>query len=184
MSGGPMSTPQAPARSSRMLWPILIGALVAVALGVYGATHKGKSIVFRVSGFEDLIRAKSWLAVIVFVFLLVQLVSALILYGRIRFLGSPSWIGTLHRWSGRLAFWIAVPVGVFCLYGIGFQSYSTRVLLHSLLGCLFFGVFVIKMLALTKPGLAGWVLPVLGGTVFAILAGVVLTSALWYFTTV
>lgn len=183
-----MSTPEAPARTSRLLWPVLIGALVAVALGVYGGNHKGKSIVFRVSGFENLIKVKSWLAVVVFVFLLVQVVSALILYGRIRFpgspTGSPSWIGALHRWSGRLAFWIAVPVGVFCLYGIGFQAYTTRVLAHSLFGCLFFGVFVIKMLALTKRGLAGWVLPVLGGTVFTILAGAILTSAAWYFTTV
>ena len=56
-------------------------------------------------------------------------------------------------------------------------------LIHSLLGCVFFGVFTVKMLVLTKRGLAGWVVPLLGGLVFAVLVGVWLTSALWFFDT-
>jgi hypothetical protein len=174
---------EAAAKNTRLLVPILIGALVSVVLGVYGANHKGNSIVFLVSGFENLIRVKSWLAVVVIFFALVQLVSALIMFGKIRFITAPPWIGTLHRWSGRIAFFVAVPIGVFCLYGIGFQHYDARVLFHSLLGCLFFGVFTIKMLALTKPGIAGWVLPLLGGVVFTVLVAIFLTSAFWYFST-
>ncbi len=171
-----------PARSVRVGVPVLVGALISVGLGVYGNYHQGKSIVFQVTGFHELIRVKSWLAVVVLAAVLVQVGSALVMYGRIRFVTAPPWIGVLHRWSGRLAFFVAVPVGVFCLYGIGFQHYDTRVLVHSLLGCLFFGVFTCKMLLLTKRGLAGWVLPVAGGLVFTALAGVVLTSAGWYFT--
>ncbi|NUT04189.1 MAG: hypothetical protein HOV76_11975 [Hamadaea sp.] len=171
-----------PAKSSRLLLPLLIGALVSVALGVYGGRHKGDSIVFKVSGFENLIEVKSWLAVAAGVFALIQLGSALIMYGKIKAVSPPSWIGPVHRWSGRLAFFIAVPVAVFCLYGIGFQAYDARVLVHSLLGCLFFGVFTVKMLVLTKPGVAGWVLPVVGGTVFTVLVGTILTSAAWYFS--
>ncbi|GHJ47176.1 hypothetical protein Cs7R123_45180 [Catellatospora sp. TT07R-123] len=175
---------QAPARNSaRLLLPLLIGALVSVALGVYGANHRGASVVFRVSGFEHLIVVKSWLATVVTVFALVQLVSALAMYGRIRAITPAPWISTVHRWSGRIAFFAAVPIGVFCLYGIGFQHYDTRVLLHSLLGCLFFGVFTVKMLVLTRPGLAGWVLPAVGGTVFTVLVATILTSAAWYFST-
>jgi len=166
----------------KLLVPLLAGALVSVALGVYGGNHKGNSIVFRVSGFEHLIVVKSWLALAAGVFALVQLTSALIMYGKIKAITAPSWIGTLHRWSGRLAFFIAVPVAVFCLYGIGFQAYDARVLIHSLLGCLFFGVFTTKMLVLTRPGLAGWVLPLVGGTVFTVLVGTVLSSAAWYFS--
>src|SRR5262245_7449767 len=173
----------AAAKNARILVPILIGALVSVALGVYGSLHKGKSIVFGISGFENLARAKSWLAVVAAVFVLVQLASALVMYGKIKAITPPPWIGTLHRWSGRLAFFTAVPIGVFCLYGIGFQHFSTVVLMHSLLGCMFFGVFTSKMLVLTKPGLSGWVLPVIGGIVFTVLVGAVLTSAGWYLTT-
>lgn len=174
----------AAAKNARLLAPILIGALVSVVLGVYGNLHKGNSIVFHVSGFANLALVKSWLAAVVAFFVLVQLASALVMYGKIRGITAPRWIGALHRWSGRIAFFVAVPVGVFCLYGIGFQHYDTRVLLHSLLGCLFFGVFTIKMLALTKRGIAGWVLPLLGGMVFTVLVATILTSAAWYFTTI
>jgi len=173
---------EATAKNTRILAPILIGALVSVALGVYGNLHKGDSIVFQVSGFENLALAKSRLALVVAFFVLVQLGSALVMYGKIRWITAPTWIGTLHRWSGRIAFFVAVPVGVFCLYGIGFQHYDARSLVHSLLGCLFFGVFTVKMLVLTKRGVAGWVLPVLGGLVFTVLVATVLTSAVWFLT--
>jgi hypothetical protein len=171
------------AKNSRVLVPILIGALISVALGVYGANHRGHSIVIAISGFHNLARVKSWLAVIVLFFAIVQVCSAAVMYGRIKAITPPSWIGTLHRWSGRLAFFVAVPIGVFCLYGIGFQTFDLRVVAHSLLGCLFFGIFTIKMLVLTKPGISGWILPVVGALVFTILVVLVLTSALWFFTT-
>jgi hypothetical protein len=35
------------------------------------------------------------------------------------------------------------------LYALGFQSSDSRVLVHAVLGCLFYGVFVTKMLLLT-----------------------------------
>jgi len=170
------------AKNARILVPVLIGAAVAVALGVYGANHKGQSIVFEVNGFEHLVVVKSWLTVAAAFFALVQLASALVMYGRIPGLAAPPWIGALHRWSGRAAFFLAVPVAVFCLYGIGFQDYNLRVLAHSLLGCLFFGVFTVKMLVLTRRGIAGWVLPVLGGLAVTALVAISFTSAVWYFT--
>jgi hypothetical protein len=78
-----------------------------------------------------------------------QLLSALIMYGRIPGVGTPSWIGPVHVWSGRLAVIVSVPVAVHCLYALGFQSSDSRVLVHAVLGCLFYGVFVAKMLLLT-----------------------------------
>lgn len=66
---------------------------------------------------------------------------------------APSWIGGLHRWSGRLAVIVTVTVAVHCLYALGFDGYSPRVLAHSLLGCFCYGVFVTTMLVLTRPGL-------------------------------
>jgi hypothetical protein len=39
------------------------------------------------------------------------------------------------------------------------------------------------MLSLTREGMPGWLLPILGGTVFAVLVGLWLSSAYWFFTT-
>jgi Family of unknown function (DUF6529) len=77
-----------------------------------------------------------------------------------------------------------VPVAVHCLYVLGFEYDAPRALAHSLLGCLFYGVFVTKMLLLGRDDPApGWVLPVAGGVLFTALTGLWLTSAVWFFAT-
>jgi hypothetical protein len=115
--------------------PSLIGALVALTLGVYGHLHQPAGIAINIAGFSSPGAVKSWLATGAFAFALVQVCSALVMYGKVPRIAAPPWIGGLHRWSGRIAFLLAVPVAVHCLYALGFQNYSTRVLVHSLLGC-------------------------------------------------
>jgi hypothetical protein len=171
-------------RVTMVLAPLVIGSAVAVALGVYGQLHEPTGIAVSVAGFSSAQTVKVWLATGVFLAALVQLSSALVMYGKIRWIQAPPWIGRAHRWSGRLAFLLAIPVAVHCLYALGYQSYDTRVLLHSLLGCVVFGAFTVKMLLLPKRGLAGWVLPLAGGVVFTAFTGIWLTSSLWFFTTV
>ncbi|SCG34696.1 hypothetical protein GA0070614_0088 [Micromonospora coxensis] len=173
----PMAAPRA-----SLLVPLLVGAAVTVAMGVYGRLHEPTGIAVNVAGFSSAQAVKVWLGSGAAAFAVVQLLSALAMWGRLGGF-SPSWAGTAHRWSGRIAFLLAVPVAVHCLYALGFADHDLRTLTHSLLGCLFFGAFSTKMLALPRPGLAGWVLPVLGGVVFTVLIGVWLTSSLWYFTT-
>ncbi|MHA6784751.1 DUF6529 family protein [Pseudonocardia saturnea] len=160
-----------------------IGALVAVGIGVYGRIHEPTFFAVNVGGFSSGTAAKAWLATLAFVLALVQLVSAMIMYGRIKRIAAPSWIGTLHRWSGRVAVLATVPVAIHCLYALGFQSGEPRVLVHSLFGCFFYGVFVAKMLLLQRSGGPKWGLPVFGGAVFTALVALWLTSSLWFFTT-
>ncbi|HTR94985.1 MAG TPA: DUF6529 family protein [Trebonia sp.] len=187
MTAQPANTapPPAPARSGTALLvvPALIGGLVALALGVYGRLHGPTGIALNLAGFSSPGSVKSWLATVVTVFAIIQLGSALVMYGKVPRVSAPSWIGDLHSWSGRIAFIVAVPVAVHCLYALGFQGYSTRVLLHSIFGCLFFGAFTVKMLVLPKRGLPGWVLPVLGAVVFTLLVAIWFTSAYWFFGT-
>jgi hypothetical protein len=95
---------------------------------------------------------------------------------------APRWLGDAHRLVGTLAFVITLPVAYQCLWALGFQSTDTRVLVHSLLGCFFYGVFTVKVLSVRLSGLPNRTLPVVGGLVFAALAGVWLTSALWFLT--
>lgn len=169
-----------PGGASRCLVPALVACAVAVGLGAYGKVHDPAGTAFNLAGFSSTGAVKSWLATASFGFALVQLTSALMMYGK---LPGPSWSGVLHRWSGRAAFLIAVPVAVHCLYALGFQTYEPRVLWHSLLGCFFFGVFSAKMLLLRSERLPGWLLPIVGGLVFTALTVVWLTSALWFFRT-
>ncbi|MFF1724566.1 DUF6529 family protein [Streptomyces sviceus] len=176
----PPPEPERRPGAARYLIPALVAAAVAVALGAYGKIHDPAGTAFNLAGFSSTGAVKSWLATVAFFFALVQLVSALMMYGK---LPGPSWSGTLHRWSGRVAFLVAVPVAVHCLYALGFQSYESRVLWHSLLGCFFFGVFSAKMLLLRSERLPGWLLPIVGGLVFSALTILWLTSALWFFRT-
>ena len=105
------------------------------------------------------------------------------MYGKLPGVRAPEGTGTAHRWSGRIAFLLSVPVAVHCLYALGLQTYDLRVSVHSLLGCLFYGAFSAKMVLLTRSGLAGWVLPLAGGVTFTAFMGLWLASAVWFFTT-
>jgi hypothetical protein len=187
MATQPHTAPPPPGRvdsgAVKLVVPCLIGALVALTLGVYGHLHNPTGYAINIAGFSSPGAVKSWLATGAFVFALVQVCSALVMYGKVPRVAAPAWIGGLHRWSGRIAFLLAVPVAVHCLYALGFQNYSTRVLVHSLLGCAFFGAFTIKMLILPRSGLPGWTLPALGALVFTALTGLWFTSAFWFFST-
>ena len=183
----PVAPPSPPAKASpnrsamKLIVPAVIGGLVALSLGVYGNLHEPTLVAVNLAGFSNAIRAKAWLATFAFVFALVQLVSALAMYGKLPGIHAPSWTGTLHRWSGRIAFLLAVPVAIHCLYALGFEWSSPRVIIHSLLGCFFFGFFTVKMLVLSRRGMPGWALPVFGGLVFTGLAGLWLSSSLYFF---
>ncbi|MFF4273765.1 DUF6529 family protein [Streptomyces sp. NPDC001536] len=179
--GFPSPQPPEPRQSpARYLVPALVAAAVAVALGVYGKVHDPAGTAFNLAGFSSTGAVKSWMATVAIFFAVVQFFSALMMYGR---LPGPSWSGVLHRWSGRVAFLVSVPVAVHCLYALGYQTYETRVFWHSLLGCFFFGVFSAKMLLLRSERLPNWLLPIVGGLVFTALTIVWLTSALWFFRT-
>jgi hypothetical protein len=187
MSDAEAPTAAVPARSSggdvAVLIAVALGALVAVALGIFGKVHEPQFFSINIAGFSSGLAAKAWLSTLALVLALFQLVSAFAMYRLIPGGKAPSWIGTAHVWSGRLAVLASVPVAVHCLYALGFQSYDTRVLFHSLFGCFFYGAFVTKMILLTRTGLRGWVIPVAGGLVFFGLVYVWLTSALWFFQT-
>lgn len=176
-----MTTATTPRRSAAvLLLPLLVGGLVMVALGVYGKLHTPTGFAVGPAGFSGALPMKVWLTTGALLLGVVQVVSALSMWGKIG-IKIPAWV---HRWSGRLAFLLTVPVAFHCLYALGLQYDVPRVMAHSLLGCFFYGVFTAKMLALPKRGLPGWSLPVLGGLAFTALVGLWLTSAFWFFTTI
>ena len=140
------------------------------------------------SVFSSAIAGKVWFASAAVFFALVQIVTASRIYGKFKWalpgsvFGVP--IGSIHRWSGRIALLCTLPVAFHCVFILGFQSYDTRVLIHSLLGSFFYGVFAVKVLVVRDHGLPGWALPIAGGTLFTFLIALWSTSSLWYFTTI
>jgi len=159
---------------------LLSGCAVAVLLGVYARLHHPSRYALDVGGFSSPLYAKAWLTTAAAVFAVVQLVTG----SRIIRGAAPAWMPVVHRWSGRIAILLTVPVIIHCIYALGFGTHSARVLAHSVLGCLFYGAFVAKMLSLVqRDKMPKWVLPVLGGVVFVSLIALWATSALWLFTT-
>jgi hypothetical protein len=129
-----------------------------------------------------MLQMKGWLATSALLLVVVQLVSALWMWGRLPLGPPPAWVTPAHRWSGTVAFVVSLPVALHCLWSLGLVTSSPRVLVHGVAGCCFYGAYAAKMVGLRVSGLPSWALPVLGGLVFGLLVIVWLTSALWFFT--
>ena len=185
MAAAAENAPEPPARigGAGLLAAGAMGAVVALALGLYGRAHDPQTDLAITLGFADTITMKVWLSSIAILFALFQIFSALWLYGRLPISSRPSWLIHAHRISGRLAFLISLPVAYHCLYQLAFQDTTTRVLAHSVLGCLFYGAFATKVTLIHMPGRAGVWLPVIGGLVFTLLVATWVTSGLWFITT-
>jgi hypothetical protein len=164
-----------------VLMAMAVGSMVAVGIGVYGAVHPPGNVAINVAGFSSFLSVKSWLATLALVLAIVQVITALMIYGKIQANGRTA--AFLHRWSGRAAVLASIPVAAHSLYIAGFQAGDARVLVHSLAGTFFYGIFTMKMLLLSTDESPGWALPMAGSAAFAALIGLWATSSLWFFTT-
>jgi len=177
--------PEEPVRGGLLgvMVALAFGSLVAVAIGVYANLHEGTGQALNLAGFSSGLHAKVWLGSVAFALAIVQVLSALAMWGRLPGVrGGGRGVAILHRWSGRIAVLVSLPVAAHCLYALGFQSFDTRVLVHSLLGCFFYGLFVFKMIVLTRDNSPGWTVPVAGGVLFTALTGLWVTSSMWFFS--
>src|SRR5664279_4713517 len=179
---GPTATDASRARLA-LAAALLFGVAVAVALGVYAKVHQPALKPLFLLGFSGMLQLKTWLATTALVLVLAQVASALWMWGHLPGAGeAPAWITPVHRWSGAVAFVLTVPVALPSVWSLGFVTTTPRVLLHSALGCVFYGAYAAKMLGLRLRGLPRWAVPMLGGSVFAVFVVLSLPSALWFFT--
>jgi hypothetical protein len=162
-----------------VLVAFVIGSAVAVGLGAYGKVHDPTGQAINIAGFSSGLAAKAALGTVAMALAVVQVITAMGLFGRIPLTGT--WVGPVHRWSGRIAVAVTVPAAVHCLYALGFQTFDARVISHSISGCFFYGAFVCKMLILTRDDSPKWALPLLGGLVLSGLTALWMTASLWYF---
>jgi Family of unknown function (DUF6529) len=138
------------------------------------------------SVFSSPIAGKAWFATAAIILAFVQVTTAARIFGKLERLIPlrRPWPNRIHRWSGRLAFLCTLPVAFHCIFILGFQTTDARVLAHSLLGSFVYGVFAVKVFFVHDDDHPRWTLPLVGGSLFTVLAALWSTSSLWYFTNV
>jgi Family of unknown function (DUF6529) len=132
--------------------------------------------------FSDTIHMKAWLATGAIMLALFQVLSAARLFELFQWAPAGRFWGRMHRMSGYLAILLTLPVAYHCIFLLGFETTSPRVAIHSILGSAFYGAFLVKVILVRSRGFPGWALPVAGGLLFAILAGLWVTSSLYLFS--
>jgi mono/diheme cytochrome c family protein len=159
--------------------PLAAFALAALTAGLLADHDPRPKGYFRLF-FEDPIHLKAGFATAVVVLACFQLFTAAWIFRKVPWT-KPAWVNPVHRWSGRLAFVLTLPVAYHCIFKLGFQDPSTRVLAHSLFGCAVYGAFASKVTIVRLHRFPRFVLPVAGGLLFAVLVGVWWTSAVWLY---
>jgi hypothetical protein len=138
------------------------------------------------SVFSSVIAAKAWFTTFAIVFAVVQVLTGARIFGHLEHLvpiGRPK-VNRVHRWSGRLAILCTLPVAFQCIFVLGFRHTDARVLVHSIAGSLLYGVVAVKVFFVHDHDHPRWTLPLVGGTLFAVLVTLWGTGSLWYFTQV
>ena len=167
-------------RSSRWLAaPLVAFALGALTAGVLAA-HDPRSKGYFQLFFSDPLHLKAAFATAAVVLACFQLFTAAWIFRKLPW-DKPAWVNPVHRWSGRLAFVVTLPVAYHCIFKLGFRSPTTRVLAHSLFGCAVYGAFAAKVTIVRLHRFPQLVLPLAGGLLFAVLIGVWYTSAIWLY---
>ena len=163
---------------------VLAAGAVAIALYVFGTQHVPdySTSLFGRSGLQTL-SLKSWLATGVLALAAIQVGLALWMYGRLPGVGlAPRPVARTHRAIGVAAVLLTLPIAYHCAFAYGVQTHlETRIAVHSIAGCFFYGAFVAKLVVVRSQRLPGYALPLAGGILVTVVAVLWYTSALWYF---
>jgi Family of unknown function (DUF6529) len=160
---------------------LLLGIAIAAALFIFGREHtpdySGTGLFGRTAA--DTLSLKSWLATGVLALAAVQLLLALSMYRKLGLRG-PARLATVHRLVGAALLLLSLPIAYHCMLAYGVQTMTSRVAVHSVAGCFFYGAVAAKVVVV-RSRLGGLALPLAGGTLAVVVALLWYTSALWYF---
>jgi len=164
--------------------PLVVWALITLTVGLLArqTVREPYATPFFHPFFADTLQMKAWLVTAALVLACGQLVTAARIYDLLGFPPKGGFYQAVHRWSGRTAIILTLPVAYHCVFMLGFGTHSPRILIHSLLGSALYGAVAAKVLIVRSTRSAPWAIPVAGGLLFSILLGLWLTSALWLFT--
>lgn len=167
-----------------LILPLVVFALIALTVGIvaHQTIRSPYTVPFFHLFFSDTIHMKIWLITAALVLAFFQLLTASRIYELLRFPPKGRFYNIVHRWSGRAAILLTLPVAYHCIFLLGFEMTDTRVYAHSLLGSAVYGAFLAKVLIVRVDKFPGWLLPIAGGLLFSILLGLWITSAAWFFS--
>ena len=171
-----MTTVAAAPPQRRPAWhlfiPLLGGLIVAESLGILArelvispSAYPGPW--FRLF-FSDTLHLKAWLALAAATLGVTQLFTAAWIFRKLPW-ARPKFVNVGHRWSGRLAFLLTLPIAYHCVFKLGFQTYSTRVAAHSFFGVAVYGALTTKVLLVRMHRFPAWALPIANALLFAAL---------------
>ncbi len=162
---------------------VFLGAAIAVAIYVFGRNHTpdyGTSL-FGNAGTETY-SVKAWIATGVLVLAVLQITSAAWIFGKLpRVPPASRGVKLGHRLIGALAILATLPVAYHCMFAYGVQTMTARVAVHSIAGCVLYGVILVKIAGVRLRQMPARTLPLAGGTLFALVVLLWYTSALWKF---
>jgi hypothetical protein len=167
----------------RLAAALALGALVAEAVGLLerymvATPHPVPDVHLF---FSDTFYMKAWLASAALALACGQLVTAAGMFGLFHLSTHSRLYSFMHRWSGRIAITLTLPVAFNCLFDLGLNPPDTRIMIHATLGAFIYGVFVAKVLLVRQRRAPGWLLALAGSALFTIILGLWLTSAYWLF---
>ena len=169
-----------------LVLPLVLIAFVAITVGFVASktVRQPYETPFFHIFFSDTLHMKAWLITAALLLALGQLLTASRIYEVLRFPPKGRFYHVVHRWSGRIAILLTLPVAYHCIFLLGFGTYDTRAYIHSMLGSFLYGTVIAKVLIVRSAGFRGWALPLAGSLLFSVLVGLWLTSAFWFFSTV
>lgn len=169
-----------------LVFPLLLFAFIPpiVAFVATETVREPYETPFSHLFFSDTLHMKAWLITAVLLLALGQLLTASGIYEVLPLPPKGRFYHVVHRWSGRTAILLTLPVAYHCIFMLGFGTDDTRVYIHSLLGSFLYGAVLAKVFIVRSNGFRGWALPLAGGVLFLILGGLWITSAFWFFRTV
>ena len=127
LSGVPLTRARARPRGAAqtLALALLLGAAVALTIGVYARVHEPALRPLFLVGFSGMLQLKTWLASVALLLVVVQVLSALAMWGRLPGVAGHARPGLpgLHRWTGTVAFLLTLPVAFHCVWSLGFEDY-------------------------------------------------------------
>src|SRR3954462_5689801 len=135
----------------RFVSPTALGCALAAALPVgryiFGKNHTPdySTSLFGKTG-TDTLWLKPVLASVVLGLAFFQISSATWFTNKVRFLPpAHARLSFVHRLTGVALLLVTLPIAYHCAFAYGVQTFDTRVAVHSIAGCFFYGAFVAKL---------------------------------------